>query len=115
MDNAGPECLLGGSPGTGGAESSDQPGTGGARGTGRQAELLVCPRLATPGRMDQHVVPPPLWILEEHVPPEQRQPSDHIHVDFLYAATTRVSTPRVTGELRLGWFAPDQLNGLGLF
>jgi 8-oxo-dGTP pyrophosphatase MutT (NUDIX family) len=83
--------------------------------TGLQAELLVCPRLATPGRIDQQVVPPPLWILEEDVPPERRQPSDHIHIDFLYAATTCIGTPRVTGELRLGWFSPDELDGLGLF
>ncbi len=83
--------------------------------TGLQAELLACPRLATPGQIDRQVVSPPLWIIEEHVPPERRQPSDHIHVDFLYAATTRLDTPRVTGELRSGWFAPNQLDGLGLF
>ncbi len=83
--------------------------------TGHHAELLACPRFAAPGRIDQQSITLPLWIIEEHVPPEPRQPSDHIHIDFLYAATTGVRTAQVTGELRLGWFAPDQLDGLGLF
>lgn len=83
--------------------------------TGHNAELLACPRFAAPGRIDQQVITLPLWVIEEHVPPEPRQPSDHIHVDFLYAATTRVCPPPVASELRLRWFAPDKLDGLGLF
>ena len=83
--------------------------------TGHDAELLACQFFAAPGRIDQQVITLPLWIVEEHVPPEPRQPSAHIHVDFLYAATTRVRTPPATGELPLRWFGPDRLDGLGLF
>ena len=83
--------------------------------TGHTVELLACPRFAAPGRIDQQVITLPLWVIEEHVPPEPRQSSDHIHVDFLYPATTAIRTPPVTGELRLRWFAPDKLDNLGLF
>jgi 8-oxo-dGTP pyrophosphatase MutT (NUDIX family) len=83
--------------------------------TGLDARLMGCPALSAPGNLGEPLVAPPLWIIEETVPAERREPSAHIHVDFLYAATASMSGRPVSGELRLGWFEPGQLPGLGLF
>jgi 8-oxo-dGTP pyrophosphatase MutT (NUDIX family) len=83
--------------------------------TGLDAELIGGPALSVPGGLEEPVLTPPLWIIEEAVPPERREPSPHVHVDFLYAATASMSMRPVSGELRLAWFEPDELPGLGLF
>lgn len=79
-------------------ESDDNPAEAARRKVeeeiGHQIEPVACSRFAAPGRMDQQEITLSLWGIDEYMPAEPRQPSDHIHIDFLYAATTRIGTPR---------------------
>jgi 8-oxo-dGTP pyrophosphatase MutT (NUDIX family) len=84
--------------------------------TGLAVRLLSPAVVSMPVGQTYPVVTTPLWIVEEDVPPEPREPSPHIHVDFLYVAVVRdpSATPhRPAHEFR--WFTEAELERLGLF
>jgi hypothetical protein len=63
---------------------------------------------------------PDLWGLpvqpvSEMLAWKHRQPAEQIRVDFVHAATMRLRARPAVGDLRLWWFAPDGLDGLGSF
>jgi 8-oxo-dGTP pyrophosphatase MutT (NUDIX family) len=60
-------------------------------------------------------IPMPVWIGEQQVPAEPRQPHPHIHVDHLYLAVTTEHEPAAPAELRFGWFTGEDLDRLDMF
>ncbi|MGH3430939.1 MAG: hypothetical protein ACRDQZ_25775, partial [Mycobacteriales bacterium] len=64
---------------------------------------------------DEPSVIAPLWIVEQHVPAEQREPEPHVHVDHLYLALADASAPAPDAELPFGWYAADQLAVMDMF
>jgi 8-oxo-dGTP pyrophosphatase MutT (NUDIX family) len=58
--------------------------------TGMTATLVAPPGTPLPGGFVEVVVPLPHWIVEEHVAGD-REPTSHIHVDFLYVALASAS------------------------
>jgi len=83
--------------------------------TGRTARLLPGPGLDTPAGADESPVITPLWIVEQHVPAERREPQPHIHVDHLYLALTPATPPTPDAELPFAWYTTDHLNTLDMF
>ncbi|MGH3931593.1 MAG: NUDIX hydrolase, partial [Pseudonocardiaceae bacterium] len=83
--------------------------------TGLTAQLLPGPQLDEPDRADEPSVITPLWIVEQHVPAERREPEPHIHVDHLYLPLTPATPPAQGAELPFAWYAADQLDALDMF
>lgn len=83
--------------------------------TGLAARLLPGPRLDEPDGADEPSVIAPLWIVEQHVPAERREPEPHVHVDHLYLALTPATPPAPGAELPFAWYAADQLDALDMF
>ncbi|MGH3772953.1 MAG: NUDIX hydrolase [Pseudonocardiaceae bacterium] len=83
--------------------------------TGLAARLLPGPGLDEPDGADEPSVITPLWIVEQHVPAEQREPEPHVHVDHLYLALADASAPAPDAELPFGWYAADQLAVMDMF
>ncbi len=57
----------------------------------------------------------PLWIVEQQVPAERREPAPHIHVDHLYLALTEATVSAPGAELPFAWYAADQIAALDMF
>ena len=83
--------------------------------TGLPAYLLSPPGLGDPPGADEPIVPAPAWIVEQHVPPERREPADHVHIDHLYLALAPQADIPDTAELRFAWFADNDLDALRMF
>jgi 8-oxo-dGTP pyrophosphatase MutT (NUDIX family) len=83
--------------------------------TGMEAAILSAPTAVLASTAVPGTVPTPLWIVEEQVPPEPRQPREHIHIDHLYAAFVATSTATVAGEHRFAWYSPARLAQLEMF
>ncbi len=83
--------------------------------TGLAARLLPGPGLDEPDAADEPSVIAPLWIVEQQVPAERREPEPHVHVDHLYLAVTLATPPDPGAELPFAWYAADQLNALDMF
>ncbi|MGQ0777763.1 MAG: DegT/DnrJ/EryC1/StrS family aminotransferase [Pseudonocardiales bacterium] len=83
--------------------------------TGHTAWLLPGPRLDEPDKSDAPSVITPLWIVEQHVPAERREPEPHIHVDHLYLALTDATAPAPGAELPFAWYTTHQLDALDMF
>lgn len=83
--------------------------------TGLQACLLSPPGLGDPPGADDPTVPAPIWVVEQRVPPERREPADHVHIDHLYLALGPQADVPDDAELRFVWFADDDLDTLRMF
>jgi 8-oxo-dGTP pyrophosphatase MutT (NUDIX family) len=83
--------------------------------TGMEAAILSAPAAVVASAEAPGAVPMPLWIVEERVPPEPRQPREHVHVDHLYAAFVARPDAGVPGEHRFSWHGPGQLAQLEMF
>jgi len=83
--------------------------------TGLTAQLLPGPGLDKPHEADEHSVITPLWIVEQHVPAERREPEPHVHVDHLYLALAQATPPAPGAELPFAWYTADQLDALDMF
>ncbi len=83
--------------------------------TGLTARLLSGPRLDEPDGVDDPPVIAPLWIVEQHVPAERREPEPHTHVDHLYLALTETTAPAPGAELPFAWYTTDQLAAVDMF
>lgn len=57
----------------------------------------------------------PLWIVEQRVPAERREPEPHIHVDHLYLAVAEASVPAPDAELPFACYAAGQLAAVDMF
>jgi ADP-ribose pyrophosphatase YjhB (NUDIX family) len=79
------------------------------------ARLLPGPGLDEPDGVDEPSVTAPLWIVEQQVPAERREPEPHVHVDHLYLAVAEETTPRPGAELPFGWYTADQLTAVDMF
>ncbi len=77
--------------------------------TGLTARLLPGPGLDGPDGADEPSVIAPLWIVEQQVPAERREPEPHIHVDHLYLALAEATAPAPGAELPFAWYATDRL------
>ncbi|MGH3773681.1 MAG: NUDIX hydrolase [Pseudonocardiaceae bacterium] len=73
--------------------------------TGLAARLLSGPGLDEPDGANEPSVITPLWIVEQHVRAEQREPEPHIHVDHLYLALAEATAPVPGAELPFAWYA----------
>jgi 8-oxo-dGTP pyrophosphatase MutT (NUDIX family) len=83
--------------------------------TGFAAQLRPGPGLDEPDGADEPSVIAPLWIVEQHVPAERREPEPHIHVDHLYLAPAEASAPAPGAELPFAWYAAGQLAEVDMF
>ncbi|MGH3931106.1 MAG: DegT/DnrJ/EryC1/StrS family aminotransferase, partial [Pseudonocardiaceae bacterium] len=83
--------------------------------TGLTARLLPGPQLNEPEGADEPSVITPLWIVEQHVPAERREPEPHIHVDHLYLALADATAPAPGAELPFAWYTTHQLHALDMF
>lgn len=83
--------------------------------TGLAARLLPGPGLDKPDGADEPSVIAPLWIVEQHVPAERREPAPHIHVDHLYLALVDATAPAPGAELPFAWYTADQLAAMDMF
>ncbi len=83
--------------------------------TGHTAQLLPGPGLDEPDGADASSVIAPLWIVEQQVPAERREPEPHIHVDHLYLALAETSAAAPSAELPFAWYAADQLAAVDMF
>lgn len=83
--------------------------------TGLSARLLPGPGLDEPDGADEPSVTAPLWIVEQQVPAERREPEPHIHVDHLYLAVAEARAPGPGAELPFGWYTADQLTAVDMF
>ncbi|MGH3826693.1 MAG: NUDIX domain-containing protein [Pseudonocardiaceae bacterium] len=82
---------------------------------GLAARLLPGPRLDEPDGADDPSVIVPLWIVEQHVRAERREPEPHVHVDHLYLALVEVSAPALEAELPFEWYVAGQLAAVDMF
>ncbi|MCA1676946.1 MAG: hypothetical protein LC799_33810 [Actinobacteria bacterium] len=57
----------------------------------------------------------PLWIVEQQVPAERREPEPHVHVDHLYLALAETTGPASGAELPFAWHAAEQLAAVDMF
>jgi hypothetical protein len=57
----------------------------------------------------------PLWIVEQQVPAERREPEPHIHVDHLYLALAEATAPAPGAELPFAWYAAERLAAVDMF
>jgi 8-oxo-dGTP pyrophosphatase MutT (NUDIX family) len=83
--------------------------------TGFAARLLPGPGLDEPDGAGEPSVIAPLWIVEQQVPAERREPESHIHVDHLYLALTEASVPALSAELPFVWYSADRLTTVDMF
>ena len=83
--------------------------------TGLAARLLPGPGLDEPNGADELSVIAPLWIVEQQVPAERREPEPHIHVDHLYLALAEATAPAPGAELPFAWYAADQIAAVDMF
>ncbi|MEO7194234.1 MAG: NUDIX domain-containing protein [Pseudonocardiaceae bacterium] len=83
--------------------------------TGLAARLLPGPGFDVPDGADDPSVIVPLWIVEQHVRAERREPEPHVHVDHLYLALAEASAPALDAELPFEWYAAGQLAAVGMF
>lgn len=83
--------------------------------TGLAARLLPGPGLDEPDGADDPSVIVPLWIVEQQVLAERRQPERHVHVDHLYLALADVSEPVYQAELPFEWYVAGQLAAVDMF
>lgn len=83
--------------------------------TGHAARLLPGPGLDEPDDAAEPSVISPLWIVEQQVPAERREPEPHVHVDHLYLALTEATGPTAGAELPFAWYAADQLVAVDMF
>lgn len=83
--------------------------------TGLPAYLLSPPGLGDPPGAAEPVMPAPVWVVEQLVPPEKREPADHVHIDHLYLALAPRADVPSGAELRFGWFAEHDLGNLQMF
>jgi 8-oxo-dGTP pyrophosphatase MutT (NUDIX family) len=60
-------------------------------------------------------VPPPWWIVEYQVPPDNHLPAGHVHVDYLYAGVARDGAPLACPAHPFGWYTAADLPGLPMF
>lgn len=60
-------------------------------------------------------MPAPVWVVQQLVPPEKREPADHVHIDHLYLALAPRAEVPSGAELRFGWFAEHDLSNLRMF
>ncbi len=83
--------------------------------TGLTARLLPGPGLDSPDGADEPSVIAPLWIVEQQVPAERREPEPHIHVDHLYLALAEAAVPALSAELPFVWYDADRLTTVDMF
>ncbi|MDQ3760574.1 MAG: NUDIX domain-containing protein [Actinomycetota bacterium] len=83
--------------------------------TGLTARLLPGPGLDEPDGADEPSVIAPLWIVEQQVPAERREPERHIHVDHLYLALAETRAPAPGAELPFVWYVGNQLAAVDMF
>lgn len=83
--------------------------------TGLPATLVTWPGLALPSVPSVVMVPAPLWIVEQVVPAEKREPTAHVHIDHLFVAVVETMAAAVKPELRFEWFEAAQLAELDMF
>ncbi|MGH3710279.1 MAG: hypothetical protein ACRDRQ_19705, partial [Pseudonocardiaceae bacterium] len=83
--------------------------------TGLTARLLPGPGLGQPDGAGEPSVIAPLWIVEQHVLAERREPGPHVHVDHLYLALTPATPPAPGAELPFAWYTAGQLGALDMF
>ena len=83
--------------------------------TGLAARLLSGPGLDEPYEAGEPSVITPLWIVEQQVPAEWREPEPHVHVDHLYLALAELTGPAPGAELPFAWYAADQLTAVDMF
>lgn len=83
--------------------------------SGHDARLLCPTRDGLPHVGKGVSVPPPLWIVEHQVPAETRHPQPHIHVDYLYLATSIGAAPAQPAELPFAWYYDSELDELDMF
>lgn len=83
--------------------------------TGLPARLLPGPGLDEPDGASEPPVIAPLWIVEQQVPAERREPGPHVHVDHLYLALTELTGPAPGAELPFVWYAADELAAVEMF
>ncbi|MGH3830462.1 MAG: NUDIX hydrolase [Pseudonocardiaceae bacterium] len=83
--------------------------------TGLAAWLLPGPGLDEPDGADDPSVIVPLWIVEQRVRAERREPEPHVHVDHLYLALAEASAPASEAELPFEWYPADQLAAVDMF
>lgn len=82
---------------------------------GLEVELLAGVRLAAPNGAPP-VVPLPLWVVEQEVPPEHpRLPQPHVHVDHLFVGWSREPVGRSHGQHESRWCTYADLPGLEMF
>lgn len=83
--------------------------------TGLAVELLTVPSLAVPEGAPS-VVPLPLWLVEQEVPPEvPRLPQPHVHVDHLFVAWASEPEYEGRGQHEFRWCGQVELAGLEMF
>jgi ADP-ribose pyrophosphatase YjhB (NUDIX family) len=68
--------------------------------TGLHARLPPGPEFDEPDGANEPSMIAPLWIIEQHVPAERREPEAHVHLDHLYLALAEVSAPALASALR---------------
>ncbi len=83
--------------------------------TGLTARLMPGPALDGPDEATEPSVIAPLWIVEQQVPAERREPEPHVHVDHLYLALAETTGPRSDAELPFAWYTADQLDAVDMF
>lgn len=83
--------------------------------TGLAAHLLPGPALDEPDGAGEPPVITPLWIVEQHVPAERREPEPHIHVDHLYLAFAEAAVLAPDAELPFAWYTAGQLDAVDMF
>lgn len=83
--------------------------------TGLAAQLLPGPGLDEPDEAVEPSVIAPLWIVEQQVPAERREPEPHVHVDHLYLALANVTAPALDAELPFAWYTAGQLAAVDMF
>ncbi|MDQ1247157.1 MAG: hypothetical protein QG597_1527 [Actinomycetota bacterium] len=83
--------------------------------TGLPAYLVSPPGIGEPTGTSDPAVPTPLWIVEQIVPPETRQPAEHVHIDHLYLALAPAPDVPEGAELRFAWHTAEDLVHLDMF
>ncbi|MGH3697497.1 MAG: NUDIX hydrolase [Pseudonocardiaceae bacterium] len=83
--------------------------------TGLAARLLPGPGLDEPRGANDLSVIAPLWIVEQQVSAERREPAPHVHVDHLYLAIAEATEPVSDAELPFAWYPADQLAAVDMF
>jgi 8-oxo-dGTP pyrophosphatase MutT (NUDIX family) len=83
--------------------------------TGLPVYLMSPPGVGEPAGTSAPTVAVPIWVVEQQVPPESREPEPHVHVDHLFLGLAPTAEVPPGAELRFAWFSDSELDGLDMF